>query len=169
MEFWTLLFRAHDPPASFIFHRTRLLEIVSNTDYRAQHLSAWESISWWTAVLQFWRSLKEMEMGLNSPQSYLYTSVWKGVNQWGRYANKSANEGKPENTSPFSDSLRHSPMLTALLRGILKRPEMCLIVMLACLLLCFVALIIDTDQCPQTSSSLNDEICAAKQVVGFLI
>lgn len=78
-------------------------------------------------------------MGLNSPLSYLYTSVWKGVNQWGRYANKSANEGKPENTPPFPDSLRHSPMLTALLRGILERPEMCLIVMLTCLLLCFVA------------------------------
>lgn len=108
-------------------------------------------------------------MGLNSLQSYLYSSVWKGVNQWGRYANKSANEGKLENTSPFSDSLRHSPMLTALLHGILKRPEMCLIVMLACLLLCFVALIIDTDQCLQTSSSLNDEICAVKHVVGFLI
>lgn len=66
MEFWTLLFRAHNPPASFIFHSTRLLEIVSNADYCAQHLSGWESVSWWTAVLQFWRSLKEMEIGLNS-------------------------------------------------------------------------------------------------------
>lgn len=169
MGFWTVLFRAHNPPASFIFHRTRLLEIVSNADYGAQHLSGWESVSWWTAVLQFWRSLKEMEMGLNSLQSYLYTSVWKGVNQWGKYANKTANEGKTENTSPFSDSLRHSLMLTALRCRILKRPEMCLIIKLACLLLCFVALIIDTDQCLQTSSSLNDEIRAAKHVVGFLI
>lgn len=169
MGFWTVLFRAHNPAASFIFHCTRLLEIVSSTDCHAQHLSSWESVSWWTAVLQFWRSLKEMEIGLNSPRSYLYTSVWKGVNQWGRYANKSANEGTLENTSPFSDSLRHSPMLTALLHGILKRPEMCLIVMLACLLLCFVALIIDTAQCLQTSSSLNDEICAVEHVVGFLI
>jgi len=108
-------------------------------------------------------------MGPNSLQSYPFSSVWKGVNQWGRYANKSANEGKPENTSPFSDSLRHSSVLTTLLRGILKKPEMCLIATLACLLLCFVALIIDTDQCLQTSSSLNDEIWAAKHVAGFLI
>lgn len=91
------------------------------------------------------------------------------MNQWGRYANKSANEGKSENTSPFSDSLRHSPMLTALIRVILKGPEMCLIVMLAYLLLCFVTLIIHTDQCLQTTSSLKDEISVAKHVVGFLI
>lgn len=147
MGFWTVLFRAHNPPASFIFHHRRLSEIVSNADYCAQHLSGWESVSWWIALLQFWRSLKEMEIGLNSPQRYLYTSVWKGVNRWGRYANKSANEGKSENTSPFSDSLQHSPMLTALLCRILKIPKMCLIVMLTYLLLCFVALIIDTDQC----------------------
>lgn len=126
MEFWTVLFRAHNPPASFIFHRTRLLEVVSNTNCRAQHLSSWESVSWWTAILQFWRSLKEMEMGLNSPQNYWCTSMWKGVNQWGRYTKKSANEGKPENTSPFSDSVQHSPMLTALLSRILETRNVCL-------------------------------------------
>lgn len=46
---------------------------------------------------------------------------------------------------------------------------MCLIVMLAYLLLCFVTLIIDTDQCLETTSSLKDEISVAKHVVGFLI
>lgn len=107
-----------------------------------------------------------MEIELKSPLSYLYTSVWKGLNQWGWYANKSANKGKAGNTSPFPDNLHHSPTLTALLSSVLKTPEMCLIV--ACLL-CILALIVDTDQCLQTFSSPNDEICAAKHVVGFLI
>lgn len=46
-----------------------------------------------------------MEIGLNSPQRYLYAL--------GRYANQGANERKPGNASPFVASLWHSPMLTA--------------------------------------------------------
>lgn len=45
-----------------------------------------------------------MEIGLNSPQCYLYTL--------GQYANKGANERKPGNAFPFVASPRHSPVLT---------------------------------------------------------
>lgn len=57
MGFWALLFRACNPPDNFIF----LLQTVSNANYCAQHLSRWESIYWWTAVVSFedlWRKWK---------------------------------------------------------------------------------------------------------------